>query len=216
MASASPRWGDAPLQEAASPLDNTWSDPLRDTSSPAPEVAAPVEDTEEDEEEFVYPSEGASAFASNILVGYSNTVITGAEQQEDTTGSLSLTDSLSYPGVSASPSVVSPLETSPSTSRPGPLTPALAPPPVTEPSVPLPSPAQLEAIYAAASSGDLTQLRRLFRTTEEEHHVGAFSLANDATSRTGLTPLHAASSRGHLDIAQWRMLPSPSFSPFYA
>lgn len=68
-----------------------------------------------------------------------------------------------------------------------------------------PSPAQLEAIYAAASSGDIQQLQRLFRGAWEDHSIDAFTLANDATSRTGLTPLHAACSRGHLEAAQWCM-----------
>ncbi len=68
-----------------------------------------------------------------------------------------------------------------------------------------PSPAQLEAIYAAASSGDIQLLQRLFRSAWEDHSIDAFTLANDATSRTGLTPLHAACSRGHLEAAQWRM-----------
>lgn len=107
------------------------------------------------------------------------------------------TDSLSYPGVSASPSVVSPHLQSAQPEPPTPCAPAQIS--VT----PSPSPAQLEAIYAAASSGDLVQLRRLFRTAAEEQHADAFALANEATSRTGLTPLHAACSRGHLDIAQW-------------
>ena len=75
----------------------------------------------------------------------------------------------------------------------------------------VPSPAQLEAIYAAASSGDLGQLQRLFGIAWEESSVNAFALANDATSRTGLTPLHAASSRGHLDVAQWRECEEDTF-----
>lgn len=108
------------------------------------------------------------------------------------------TDSFSYPGVSASPSVVSP------TSPPRQTEPPTPQPPPAPQSIPLPSPAQLEAIYAAASSGDIAQLRRLFRTADEDQGVDAFALSNDATSRTGLTPLHAACSRGHLDIAQWR------------
>ncbi|KAF7332129.1 Ankyrin unc44 [Mycena kentingensis (nom. inval.)] len=69
-----------------------------------------------------------------------------------------------------------------------------------------PSPAQLEALYAAASSGDLQQLQRLFRNAlspADGGNVEAFSLSNDASTRTGLTALHAAASRGYLDIVTW-------------
>ena len=66
-----------------------------------------------------------------------------------------------------------------------------------------PSPAQLEALYAAASSGDLSLLKRLFRSALESGDVEEFALANDASSRTGLTALHASASRGYLDIVQW-------------
>lgn len=66
-----------------------------------------------------------------------------------------------------------------------------------------PSPAQLESLYAAASSGDLQLLKRLFRSALENGEVEPFSLANDATSRTGFTPLHAAASRGYYDMTVW-------------
>ncbi|KAF7352895.1 Ankyrin unc44 [Mycena venus] len=82
--------------------------------------------------------------------------------------------------------------------------PASDPPPV--PSVPPvqhPSPAQLESIYAAASSGDLPLLQRLFRNALEAGNVEPFSLSNDASPRTGFTALHAAASRGYLDIVIW-------------
>lgn len=72
-----------------------------------------------------------------------------------------------------------------------------------------PSPAQLESLYAAASSGDLTLLKRLFKSALETGDVQPFSLANDASSRTGFTALHAAASRGYLHIVKWR-----EFSPF--
>jgi hypothetical protein len=61
-----------------------------------------------------------------------------------------------------------------------------------------PSPAQLEALYSAASSGDLSMLKKLFHG-----EVEAFALANDASIRTGLTALHVAASRGHTDIVRW-------------
>ena len=66
-----------------------------------------------------------------------------------------------------------------------------------------PSPAQLESLYAAASSGDLSLLKRLFRNALDTGDVEAFALANDASSRTGLTALHAAASRGFLDVVRW-------------
>jgi hypothetical protein len=67
-----------------------------------------------------------------------------------------------------------------------------------------PSPAQLESLYAAASSGDLPLLQRLFKNAIETNGVQPFGLANDATSRTGFTVLHAAASRGYLEIVKWR------------
>jgi hypothetical protein len=65
------------------------------------------------------------------------------------------------------------------------------------------SPAQLEALYAAASKGDLALLKRLFRSALETGDVEAFALANDASSRTGFTALHAAASRGYIHIVKW-------------
>ena len=66
-----------------------------------------------------------------------------------------------------------------------------------------PSPAQLESLFAAASSGDLPLLKRLFKYALEIGDVEPFGLANDASSRTGTTALHAAASRGYLDIVVW-------------
>ena len=66
-----------------------------------------------------------------------------------------------------------------------------------------PSPAQLESLYAAASSGDLSLLQNLFRNALKSSDVEAFALANDASTRTGFTALHAAASRGFLDIVKW-------------
>ncbi|KZT20806.1 ankyrin [Neolentinus lepideus HHB14362 ss-1] len=67
------------------------------------------------------------------------------------------------------------------------------------------SPAQLEALYAASSSGDLRLLQNLIRNARQSENVEAFALVNDASSRTGLTALHAAASRGYLDIVKWLM-----------
>ncbi|EEB92332.1 hypothetical protein MPER_09176, partial [Moniliophthora perniciosa FA553] len=66
-----------------------------------------------------------------------------------------------------------------------------------------PSPAQIESLYAAASSRDLSLLKKLFRTALNARDVESFSLANDASTRTGYTALHAAANKGHLDIIKW-------------
>lgn len=80
--------------------------------------------------------------------------------------------------------------------------------PSAQPSAPFsvvqPSPAQLEALYAAASSGDLRQLQNVFKKAHDTAQIEPFALANDASPRTGLTTLHAAASRGYLDIVTWR------------
>lgn len=67
-----------------------------------------------------------------------------------------------------------------------------------------PSPAQLESLHAAATSGDLKLLKNLFKNAAKNEDVEEFALANDASTRTGLTALHAAASRGHLEVVQWR------------
>ncbi|GAW07703.1 ankyrin unc44 [Lentinula edodes] len=66
-----------------------------------------------------------------------------------------------------------------------------------------PTPAQLESSYAASSSGDLSLLQKIFVTAHETGGISAFSLANDASTRTGLTALHAAASRGYEDVVRW-------------
>jgi hypothetical protein len=76
-----------------------------------------------------------------------------------------------------------------------------------------PSPAQLESLYAAVSSGDLTLLKRLFKTAVENGEVEPFALANHASTRTGFTALHAAASRGYHDIAVWCEFISIKMSP---
>lgn len=81
-----------------------------------------------------------------------------------------------------------------------------APPPPPPPALVERDPAQLEQIYAAAASGDLHLLQTVFQTavSSDSGNTEAFALANDATTRTGLTPLHGAASRGHLEVVQWR------------
>ena len=68
---------------------------------------------------------------------------------------------------------------------------------------PVARPEQLEDIYSAAAVGDLFLLQTLFQNALASGDLEAFALANSATSRTGLTPLHAAASRGHSEIVQW-------------
>ena len=67
-----------------------------------------------------------------------------------------------------------------------------------------PTPAQLEALIAASSSGDLSLLQNLFRNALQTCDVEPFSLANDASTRSGLTALHVSASRGYLDVVKWR------------
>ncbi|RDX53968.1 hypothetical protein OH76DRAFT_1453700 [Lentinus brumalis] len=77
------------------------------------------------------------------------------------------------------------------------------PPQSLAPSKAHPSPAQLEALHAAAASGDLRRVQTEFRKAVRADDVEPFELANDASPRTGLTALHAAASRGWLDIVKW-------------
>jgi len=103
--------------------------------------------------------------------------------------------SMSTPArISPVPVIVSPSPPSPS------------PPPPPRPSKRKPSQAQLETLYAAASSNDLRRLQDLFKNACQNEDVEEFALANDAAVRTGLTALHAAASRGYLEIVQWRKL----------
>lgn len=81
---------------------------------------------------------------------------------------------------------------------------AITPPPQEPIPTRHPSATQLEAIQTAASSGDLVLLRQLFRSALHTGEIEPFALANDASPRTGLTALHAAASRGRLEIVKWR------------
>jgi hypothetical protein len=107
---------------------------------------------------------------------------------------------LEQPAVSESPSSSSALHQSSPLAPSNPIpSPSPSPPAQTHA-----SPAQLEALYAAASSGDLPLLQGIVRNASQTGNVEPFSLVNDASSRTGLTALHASASRGYLDIVQWR------------
>ncbi|KAG8704314.1 hypothetical protein FRC08_002295 [Ceratobasidium sp. 394] len=72
--------------------------------------------------------------------------------------------------------------------------------PESQPQSPQPTSSQLDAIYNAAAAGSLLELQNLFAS---DTRIPAFALANDAAPRTGLTALHAASSRGRLAVVRW-------------
>jgi hypothetical protein len=154
----------------------------------------PVDD---DEDEFVYPAP-VDAHPLEALEG-SDTVTSitspsAAEIQESVP--------LEQPIVTKSPSSSAGLHQS---SPRAPSNPTPSPSP-TPPAQTHASPAQLEALYAAASSGDLPLLQGIVRNASQTGNVEPFSLVNDASSRTGLTALHASASRGYLDIVKWRKM----------
>ncbi|KAI5826825.1 hypothetical protein K523DRAFT_340622 [Schizophyllum commune Tattone D] len=151
------------------------------------------ESSDEDDEEFVYPGAEPEPPAPPAINGVADDdsdddeefVYPGAEPQSPTVnapGVISVQDDedseeeeFIYPGASQEPEAIA--------SKP--------------------SPAQLESLFAAASSGDLALLKKLFATAQENSHVDSFQLANCASTRTGLTALHAAASRGFKDMVQW-------------
>lgn len=171
---------------------------------------------EDDDGEFIYPGESPTT----ALEAGTTPASTSIPEQESTSDNIVSTERVtatetpepsSSEAIPHSPIIV---ETPPSPQpRLSPLVSEVAPgtsqqhlqPAVPQPLPPtLPSPAQLESLYAAASSGDLPLLKRLFRNALKSNDVQQFSLANDASTRTGFTALHAAASRGYLDIVQWR------------
>ncbi|KZT12819.1 uncharacterized protein LAESUDRAFT_17599 [Laetiporus sulphureus 93-53] len=103
-----------------------------------------------------------------------------------------------YPGSSDEPVTVDEHENA---FAPAPQIPSVgaSPVPATRP----PSSAQLEALYAAVTSGDLQRVQQVFSEVLESGNVESFALANDAPPRIGQTALHAAASRGYLDIVKW-------------
>lgn len=148
--------------------------------SNAPSPGSAVDDDDSDEE-FVYPGVSETATSDPL------------REPSPLQPAESLAPSVQEPPLSASSRDVSqePEESSQSA-------------PVPRPTKAHPSPAQLESLQAAASSGDLVLLQKLFHTALQTGEVEPFALANDASPRTGLTALHAASSRGYLDIVKWR------------
>ncbi|CCM04833.1 uncharacterized protein FIBRA_07026 [Fibroporia radiculosa] len=107
-----------------------------------------------------------------------------------------------YPGVSDGISTETPIESKlPALSVAASPIPVISAAPV--PAKRPPSPAQLEALHAAAARGELKRVQTVFRNAIESGDVESFALANDAPSRIGQTALHVASSRGYLDIIKW-------------
>lgn len=147
------------------------------SNAPSP---GPADDDNDSDEEFVYP-------------GVSETVVSDPLRDPSPPHPAeSLAPSVQEPPLSVSSRDVSQEPEEPFQSLPEPA-----------PAKTHPSPAQLESLQAAASSGDLALLQKLFRTALQTGEVEPFALANDASPRTGLTALHAASSRGYLDIVKW-------------
>lgn len=66
--------------------------------------------------------------------------------------------------------------------------------------------AQLEALYSAGLSGDVSKVRALLEAATSSGDFETFALVNDASPRTGLTVVHAAASRGHVNLLKWCML----------
>lgn len=146
----------------------------------------------DDEEEFVYPAPHDPALPEAEAREVSDTVTPATPP--------SAAVPLEQPPLAESPSSSSALHQS---SPLAPSNPTPTPSPSPSPPQTHASPAQLEALYAAASSGDLPLLQGIVRNASQTSNVEPFSLVNDASSRTGLTALHASASRGYLDIVQW-------------
>ncbi len=158
----------------------------------------------EEEEEFVYPGVGDVDAVLGVLPVPSSDTITStpSPSESQVVVPLDSSDLTEYPSSNEALH-----ETSPSRPDPNP-NPSL-------PAQPHASPAQLEALYASASSGDLLLLQRIINNALQNGNVESFSLVNGASSRTGLTALHAAASRGYIDIVKWcKASLSPSLHVF--
>lgn len=62
MDSAPAGWGDAPLEDSVAPLQDSDTDPLHEIHQPAAPPAE-VDPDDDEEEEFVYPSQGAPMYS---------------------------------------------------------------------------------------------------------------------------------------------------------
>jgi Ankyrin repeats (many copies) len=161
------------------------TEPQRDS---APQNA---DDDEEEEEAFVYPNVGDNDAASDAPPVQTSDIVTSIAFPSDSQLTVPIESSVLTLSPSTTLREASPPR-SPQDSSPAPLPQTHA------------TPAQLEALYAAASSGDLPLLQRIIRNASQTGNIEPFSLVNDASSRTGLTGLHAAASRGYLNIVKWR------------
>lgn len=166
----------------------------------------------DDDDEFVYPNMSVDVTAPPVSLIVS---VHPPEQPpefvqspDSALESATLVDSLSSPPIQVtvplpdhSPQLELPLDPALESTT---SVDTLPSPPIRLQATSHPSPAQLEALSAAASQGDLPLLKKLFATALQGGDLEAFALANDASSRTGFTALHAAASRGYLDIVKWR------------
>lgn len=64
-----PAWGDAPLEDSISPLQESHPDSLRENSLADTPPAEEVPDDDE-EEEFIYPTQSAPVYPPNIAMYY--------------------------------------------------------------------------------------------------------------------------------------------------
>ncbi len=146
----------------------------------------------DEEEEFVYPGIGDVDAVSGVLPVPSSDTITSTPSPSGSQVAVPLdsSDLTEYPSSNEALHETSPPRPDPNSS------PSLS-------AQPHASPAQLEALYAAASSGDLPLLQRIINNALQTGNVESFSLVNGASSRTGSTALHAAASRGYIDIVKW-------------
>jgi hypothetical protein len=149
-------------------------------------------DESNEEEYFVYPGVEDDVGASDALPLQISEAITSTRSPSESQVAVPLQSSelTKYPSSNEALH-----ETSPSRPPPNPNSPS--------PTQAQASPAQLEAIYAAASSGDLPLLQRIIQNALHTGNVESFSLVNGASSRTGSTALHAAAGRGYLGIVKW-------------
>ncbi|KAI0306973.1 hypothetical protein B0F90DRAFT_1813808 [Multifurca ochricompacta] len=178
---------------------NQQEEPLSHDENDADGDEEEEEEEEKDEEgegeEFVYPGTANGGSTLDVPPPQSSEVITSTPSPSESHVAVPLESSnlTESPSSNAALHATSPLLHLPNSSP--------SPPSQTHA-----SPAQLEALYAAASSGDLSLLQGTIRNASQTSNVEPFPLVNDASSRTGLTALHAAASRGYLDIVKWRKM----------
>ncbi|KAL5508001.1 hypothetical protein ACEPAH_5619 [Sanghuangporus vaninii] len=157
---------------------------LSGSSSPPSKEHVSDGDVENDEQDFRYPD------ADNVSSNHAPDAVAPESEDEEFT----------YPAEDA--------ETAGTQSEPGPS--SISPrSELLEQVEQLPKPvvhapaAQLDALYMAGLSGDLSLLKKLVAEATSSSQLEPFTLVNDASSRTGLTVLHAAASRGHLGVVKW-------------